>query len=48
MGCPPMAVKKPHHSTFVLQGGHIEIQVHPVNGFELEGDVILENLSNAV
>jgi len=47
-GLSPMAVKKPHHSTFVLQGGHIEIQVHPVNGFELEGDVILENLSNAV
>jgi hypothetical protein len=43
-----MAVKKPQHSTFVLQGGHIEIQVHPVNGFELDGDVILENLSDAV
>jgi hypothetical protein len=43
-----MAVKKPHHSIFVLQGGHIEIQVHPVNGFQLEGDVILKNLGDAV
>jgi hypothetical protein len=47
-GLSPMAVKKLHHSAFVLQGGHVEIQVHPVNAFKLEGDMILENVSDAV
>jgi hypothetical protein len=43
-----MAVKKLHYSAFVLQEGHVEIQVHSVNAFQLEGDMILENVGDAV
>src|ERR1700736_739542 len=47
-GLAPVAAKKSHHPAFVLQGGHINIQIHPVNRLELEGDVVLENLGYAV
>jgi hypothetical protein len=43
-----MAAKKPYHPAFVLEGRHIDIQIHPVNRLELEGDVVLENLGYAV
>ena len=47
-GLSPVAAKKLHHPTFLLQGGYIDIQIHPVNGLELEGNVVVENLGDAV
>jgi hypothetical protein len=49
-GQRPTSPQVPHSMdrTRILANDNIEIQVHPVNGFELEGDVILENLSDAV
>jgi hypothetical protein len=36
------------HTMRLLQGGHIDIQIKPVDRLELEGDVVLENLDYAV
>src|ERR1700733_10899172 len=43
---PPMVAKEAHDTLFPLQPRNINIQVHPVDSFHFQGDVLRQHLGN--
>jgi hypothetical protein len=46
-GHPPVGPEEPHHPAWVHQPGLVQVQVHPVDALDLEGDVVGEDVANA-
>jgi hypothetical protein len=42
-----LVMEERHHTVAELQLGYIHVQVHPVDAFHLEGDVLGEDISGA-
>jgi hypothetical protein len=42
-----MKAKEVHHPLFPLQTGNIDVQVHPINAFDFQGDVLVQHFGNA-
>ncbi|MGX6566878.1 hypothetical protein [Cupriavidus necator] len=43
-----MATQVPHHAADALQLRHVHVQVHPVDAFALEYDVIAQNFAHTL
>ena len=42
-----MKAKEVHHALFPLQTGNVDVQVHPIDTFDFQGDVIGQHLGHA-
>ena len=41
-----MPADEPQHALDDLQPGNVDVQIHPVDPFRFQGDVLLENLGH--
>jgi hypothetical protein len=43
-----MSTDEPQHPFDDLESGNLDVQIHPVDPFHFQGDVLLENLGYAL